>query len=112
MACAQLSCGSKRPAQRSRRCAPFKTNTSGFAPLEPAVVETDTDAFRGHWVGWHLVSQPALEQPQRALLGGNDHPGPVVGAAVRDARRGRHEAIEPRVFEFQSRAAPGCFDIV
>src|SRR3954470_13002927 len=101
-----------RPDSTSLGPLLFALDTSRFFWLEPVVVEADADALGGHRIGRHLVTQPALEKHQRAFLGGNHNPRPIVGAGIGDARRRGHEAIESRVLELQSRTPLGGLDIV
>src|SRR4029079_17154641 len=80
--------------------------------LKPAVVETDADTLRGDGVRRHLVPQPALEEHDVTSLGWNDEPRPVLRPRHGQARGGRHEALQARVFELQPGRSLGCFDVV
>src|SRR5207237_6629053 len=68
---------------------------------EPTVVEADTDAFGGDGIGAHLVAQPTLEQHHLTGPRAQGDPRAVGAPCTAQARRRRHEAIQPRILELQ-----------
>src|SRR5713226_341246 len=73
--------------------------------LEPVVIEADADAFGVDAVRHHFMPQPAFEEHQLACGGGECSPraGLALGGGL--ARRRGHEAIQPRILEFDPGSA-------
>src|ERR1700675_3342589 len=73
--------------------------------LEPVVIEADADAFGIDAVWHHFMPQPAFEEHQLACGGGECSPRAGLAPGGGLARRRRHEAIQPRIFEFDPGSA-------
>src|SRR5688500_15775555 len=87
------------------KCHSRNRGASRGAPSEPAVVETDADSRRTRLIGRHFVAQPAFKEQHAAGFRRHHDPGTAAATAARLAWRRRHEAIEPWIFELETRTA-------
>src|SRR5882724_11275588 len=77
--------------------------------LEPVVIEADGDALGVDAVRHYFMPQPAFEEHYLACGGGKCSPRAGLAPGGRLARRRRHEAIQPRILEFDAGSA--CRDV-
>src|SRR5271165_1143125 len=74
----------------------------GRGALEPVVVEAHADAFGIHAIRHHFMPQPTFKEQQLARGSRKRSPGPGFALLGRLALRRRHEAIQPRILEFDA----------